>query len=174
MVLDGKVSIQDEDFDAELYTVAIDFLELNGFIQYEVSNFTKPGYECRHNNAYWRYRDYLSFGPSSHSFMNGKRWWNFSSLKHYISEIDRYGYAIANFELITNTTSLDEYIMLAFRSKGLDVKELKQKFGNDWLIKNKDILEKLVAQKLILSKNDFLRLSKRGYAVCDEILSRLL
>jgi oxygen-independent coproporphyrinogen-3 oxidase len=74
MVLDDKVAIQDDDYDAELYELTIDFLETNGFAQYEVSNFAKPGYECRHNNAYWRYRDYLSFGPSSHSFMNGRRW----------------------------------------------------------------------------------------------------
>ena len=84
MVLDGKVKIQDEDYDAELYELTIDFLESNGFSQYEVSNFSKEGYECIHNKAYWEYRDYLSFGPSAHSFVDGKRWWNFSSLKKYI------------------------------------------------------------------------------------------
>jgi oxygen-independent coproporphyrinogen-3 oxidase len=129
MVLDGKVSIQDEDYDAELYEITIDFLESHGFAQYEVSNFTKPGYECRHNNAYWRYRDYLSFGPSAHSFMDGKRWWNFSSLKHYISEIETNGTAAANYEFISNEMALDEFIMLAFRSKGLDLTELEEKFG---------------------------------------------
>ncbi len=81
MVLDGKVKIQEEDYDAELYELTIDFMISTGFIQYEVSNFAKEGFECIHNKAYWEYRDYLSFGPSAHSFVNGKRWWNFSSLK---------------------------------------------------------------------------------------------
>ena len=53
MVLDGKVKIADEDYDAELYETTIDFLTSNGFDQYEVSNFAKPGFEYIHNNAYW-------------------------------------------------------------------------------------------------------------------------
>ncbi len=77
MVLDGKVKIADEDYDAELYQSTIDFITSNGFYQYEVSNFTKPGFECIHNNAYWHYKDYIGFGTSAHSFIDGKRWWNF-------------------------------------------------------------------------------------------------
>jgi oxygen-independent coproporphyrinogen-3 oxidase len=174
MVLDGKVSIQDEDCDAELYELTIEFLEAHGFIQYEVSNFTKPGYECRHNNAYWRYRDYLSFGPSSHSFMNGRRWWNFSSLKHYISEIEINGTAVANFEDISRETALNEYVMLALRSKGLDLNEFQQKFGSSWISKNKDFFANLLEHKLISEKNRFISLTPRGYSLCDEILRKLL
>jgi oxygen-independent coproporphyrinogen-3 oxidase len=174
MVLDGKVSIQDEDYDAELYEITIDFLESHGFAQYEVSNFTKPGYECRHNNAYWRYRDYLSFGPSAHSFMDGKRWWNFSSLKHYISEIETNGTAAANYEFISNEMALDEFIMLAFRSKGLDLTELEEKFGKSWMLKNDTLLAKLLEENFISSGNKILSLTPKGYAVCDEILSKFL
>ncbi|MDP2363820.1 MAG: radical SAM family heme chaperone HemW, partial [Ignavibacteria bacterium] len=76
MVLDKKVKMQSaeggDDYDADLYETSIDFLLSKGFYQYEVSNFTKPGFECSHNNAYWRYRDYLSFGTSAHSFVDGK------------------------------------------------------------------------------------------------------
>jgi oxygen-independent coproporphyrinogen-3 oxidase len=154
MVLDGKVKIQDEDYDAELYELTIDFLLSNGFNQYEVSNFTKPGYECRHNNAYWRYRDYLSFGPSAHSFVNGKRWWNFSSLKHYISEIENKGSAIANF--------------------GIDLMELEKKFGKSWISRNFNYIKKLDERNLVELKNNFLHLTKSGYAICDEILSKLI
>ena len=88
LVLDKKVTMQDDDYDADLYETTIDFLVSNGFYQYEVSNFTKPGYECVHNNAYWRYRDYLSFGTSSHSFADGKRWWNYSSLKNIFQKLN--------------------------------------------------------------------------------------
>lgn len=174
MVLDGKVAIQDDDYDAELYELTIDFLEANGFTQYEVSNFTKPGYECRHNNAYWRYRDYLSFGPSAHSFVDGRRWWNFSSLKHYISEIEKNGTAVANYEDISNKMALDEYIMLALRSKGLDLYEFEQKFGSSWLLQKKDFLTKLLEEKFILSDNKLLSFTPKGYAICDEILSKIL
>ncbi|MDR3626115.1 MAG: radical SAM family heme chaperone HemW [Ignavibacteriaceae bacterium] len=174
MVLDGKVAIQDDDYDAELYEITIDFLNANGFLQYEVSNFCEPGYECRHNNAYWRYRDYLSFGPSAHSFVDGRRWWNFSSLKHYISEIEKNGTAVAGYEDISSEMALNEYIMLALRSKGLDFHELERKFGGFWLQRQNEFLTKLSEQKLILFDNNFISLTPKGYAICDEILSRLL
>ena len=73
MVLDGKVKIQGDDYDADLYEMTIDFLTGKNFYQYEVSNFAKPGYECRHNNSYWNYNDYFGFGTSAHSFIDGKR-----------------------------------------------------------------------------------------------------
>ncbi len=174
MVLDGKVTIQDDDYDAELYEMTIDFLTGHGFHQYEVSNFTKHGYECRHNNAYWRYRDYLSFGPSAHSFVDGRRWWNFSSLKRYISEIERNKSSIAGFETINEGASLNEYVMLALRSKGLDLNEFKSIFGEAWLMQKEDLLNEIEEHKLAVKSGGILQLTKSGYAVCDEILSSLL
>ena len=174
MVIDGKVKIQDDDYDADLYEICLDFLEENNFKQYEVSNFAKPGFECVHNNAYWKYRDYLSFGTSSHSFMNGKRWWNYSSLKRYISEIGKNNHAVANFEFINEKQMLEEYVMLALRSSGLNKKEFRNIFGDNWLKANNDYLNKLMYKNFILMDANHIRLTKSGYAVCDEILSRIL
>ncbi len=174
MVIDGKVKIQDDDYDADLYEICLDFLEENNFKQYEVSNFAKDGFECIHNNAYWRYKDYLSFGTSSHSFVNGKRWWNYSSLKKYISEIKNNNNAVANFEYITKKQKLDEYIMLAIRSKGLNVKEFRNMFGEDWLRTNSSYLTKLKENNFILINEGIIKLTKSGYALCDEILGNIL
>ncbi len=174
MVLDGKVKIQDEDYDAELYELTIDYMLSKNFIQYEVSNFCKHGFECRHNNAYWRYKDYLSFGTSAHSFMNGKRWWNFSSLKKYISEIEAKGNAVANYEIINEEQRFNEYIMLALRSKGIDLIELKNNFGSQWLDKNYSYFKKLSGKNLLNMSEDFISLTKQGYAVCDEIVQNII
>ncbi len=174
MVLDGKVEISGEDYDADLYETAIDYLTETGFSQYEVSNFARTGYECRHNNAYWRYRDYLSFGPSAHSFAERKRWWNFSSLKHYISEIEQKGSAAAGSEYITDTQMFDEYLMLALRSKGLDLAEFEKYFGNSWIKEKNDYIQKLADNNFMIYQDNLLRLTKRGYAVCDEIIKNLL
>ncbi len=174
MVLDGKVVLQDDDYDADLYELTIDLLLSNGFIQYEVSNFTKPGYECRHNNAYWRYRDYLSFGPSAHSFVNKKRWRNYSSLKHYISEIENNGFAAASSEIINEDTALNDYVMLALRSKGIDLNELGKKFGSAWIKRNINYIETLVNKNLAVSEDNFVHLTRTGFAVCDEILSKFI
>ena len=174
MVLDGKIKIQDEDYDAELYEMTIDFLTENGLKQYEVSNFSKPGFECIHNKAYWHYKDYFGFGTSAHSFINGKRWWNFSSLKQYIAEIKKNNFAVAGSEILDKYEMLDEYIMLALRSDGLDLSELKIKFGDIWLNQHRKILTDLVKNHFAELTDDVISLTKKGYSVCDEILAKIL
>lgn len=182
MVLDKKVILQDDDYDADLYEYTIDFLEEKNFNQYEVSNFCFPGYQCRHNNAYWRYRDYLSFGTSAHSFMDGKRWWNFSSLKRYINEINTSGNAVAGSEIVNEKQQLDEYVMLALRSSGINLPEFDKRFGHvdqpirlaDWIKDKNDYFVQLKNQNLLTIDDSSIRLTKKGYAVCDEILANLL
>jgi len=174
MVLDGKVTMQDNDYDAGLYETTIDYLLSNDFYQYEVSNFAKPDFECVHNNAYWKYRDYLGLGTSAHSFINGKRWWNFSSLKKYIHEIELKGHAIKNSEKITEPQLHDEYVMLALRSSGLNLIEYRKKFDDSWIKKNYNYFELLKNENLITSNNDIIKLTSKGYAICDEILKNIL
>jgi oxygen-independent coproporphyrinogen III oxidase len=165
--------MQDDDYDADLYECTIDYLTSNGFKQYEVSNFCKEGFECIHNNAYWRYRDYLGLGPSAHSFMNGKRWWNFSSLKRYIFETDKNNYAEASFEVPSEEEKFSEYIMLSLRSSGIDLKELGNKFDLAWYKKNKSFLKQSELEGFIKISNSFIKLTPKGYAICDEIIARL-
>jgi len=172
MVLDGKVKMQNEDYDADLYELTIDFLTQQGFEQYEVSNFSKKGFECVHNNTYWRYKDYLSFGTSAHSFINGKRWWNYSPLNFYNTAIESKGNAVIGEEILSKNEMLNEYVMLALRSKGLDLLELNNLFGNEWQVKNKNYLIQLEQEKFLIEKDQLIKLTPKGYAVCDEILTK--
>ncbi|HSP86771.1 MAG TPA: radical SAM family heme chaperone HemW [Ignavibacteriaceae bacterium] len=174
MVLDGKIKMQDEDYDADLYEMTINFMEEQGFEQYEVSNFAKPDFECTHNKAYWEYRDYLSFGPSAHSFVGGKRWWNFSSLKKYIFEIKNNNHAVAGSEILNEQQMFEEYIMLALRSTGLNLNDLQNKFGNTWFKGKLNYFNQLKKMNLLIMSEDKIQLTKNGYALCDEILSNIL
>jgi oxygen-independent coproporphyrinogen-3 oxidase len=174
LVLDGKVKIQDEDYDAELYELTIEFLNNSGFFQYEVSNFAKSGYECIHNIAYWHHQDYIGLGPSAHSFIHNKRWWNYSSLKKYISEVELNQNAMMNFETLDHNQLQDEYIMLALRSDGIKLNEYIKKFGSDWLDKHSKEFEIMKEQSLIEIKHNTIKLTPKGYAICDEILSKIL
>jgi oxygen-independent coproporphyrinogen-3 oxidase len=174
MVLDGKVKMQDINHDADLYEYTIEFLTSHGFEQYEVSNFAKPGFQCKHNNAYWHYKQYLSFGTSAHSFANGKRWWNFSSTRFYIDAMNKIGNAVASEEILSKEQMLDEYVMLALRSSGLDLYELEKKFSNNWYSKNSILLDELIKQNFIANANNKIFLTAKGFAVCDEILTKLL
>ena len=180
MVLDGKVKMQDDDYDADLYETTLNFFEQNGFNQYEVSNFAKPGYECIHNNAYWHYIDYLGFGTSAHSFVDavngtgGKRWWNFSSAKMYIDAIQKNNNAVAGSEIISSGDKLSEFVMLALRSSGISTSDFQNRFGNTWLKEKHSYFQKLQSAEFININDKSIRLTKRGYAICDEILKELL
>ncbi|MEG8946043.1 radical SAM family heme chaperone HemW [Rosettibacter firmus] len=174
MVLDGKIEIQDEDYDADLYEYTIDFLNQNGFNQYEVSNFAKPGFESIHNNSYWSYKDYLGFGTSSHSFVDGKRWWNYSSLSFYIKSINDKGNAVIGEEILTKEQMIDEFVMLSLRSQGLSISNFYEKFGNNWLKERELKIEKLIFDGFIIREEDKIKLTKKGYALCDEIIKILL
>ncbi len=178
MVLDGKVKIQSaeggDDYDADLYEITIDFLTGNGFNQYEVSNFAKEGFECLHNNSYWHYKDYFGFGTSAHSFIDGRRYWNFSSLKKYISEIEENHFAVAGSEQLSYEQRLNEYVMLALRSSGINLNEMRKLFGNEWLNEEIGYLEKLEEGNFLIKESGLIKLTKSGYAVCDEIIKNLM
>jgi len=172
LVIDGIVKMQDNDYDADLYETTINFLTSKGFNQYEVSNFAKDRYECLHNKAYWHHRDYLGLGPSAHSFMNGKRWWNFSSLKRYISEINKNGNAEAGSEMPRQNELLEEYIMLGLRSTGINLIEVETRFGKNWYLNNSAFINNLEENGFISRSGELLKLTARGYAVCDEITAK--
>jgi len=177
MVLDGKVKIRDEDYDAELYQTTIGFLTSNGFYQYEVSNFAKPGFECVHNNAYWHYTDYFGFGTSAHSFSNGKRWWNLSSLKMYNHKVEKSGNAVAGSETIDAKKAINEYIMLELRSSGLNLKKFENRFGSEieeWLKNKYPYFELLKNQNFVTMGESVIKLTAKGYAICDEILAEII
>jgi len=177
MVLDGKIKIQDDDYDAELYETTIEFLTSSGFNQYEVSNFARPGFECVHNNAYWHYKEYLSFGTSAHSFIDGKRWWNFSSLKMYIDHLNKFDNAIAGQEIISPEKALNEFVMLELRSSGLDVNHLENLFrpaGTGWLKEKHPYLKILEKNGFLQMDDEFIKLTPKGYALCDEILKSII
>ncbi|MBU0473514.1 MAG: radical SAM family heme chaperone HemW [Bacteroidetes bacterium] len=170
LILDKKVKMNEDDFDATLYETTIEYLSKNKFNQYEVSNFCVEGFECAHNLAYWQHKNYLGFGPSAHSFYENKRWWNFSGVKQYINKIEENGNAICSDEILSADQLLDEFVMLALRSNGLGLETLEKKFGSNWYIKNKTYINELKKNKYIIERENFIKFTSKGYLLCDEIL----
>jgi oxygen-independent coproporphyrinogen-3 oxidase len=172
MVLDGKVKMSDSGFDADLYEHTIDFLDRNNFLQYEVSNFARPGFKCSHNLVYWQHKEYLGLGPSAHSFINNRRWWNYSSLKMYIEQVNKEGRGVVSEEKLSKVELAEEYIMLHLRSEGLDLNSLNKLYGNEWMQLNKAYLDMLIKERFLSYSNNFIKFTKRGYSICDEILAK--
>ena len=122
MVEDNPNLLPCDDECAQYYEEVAAFLEKNNFHRYEVSNFAKKGYESKHNIKYWTGKDYIGFGLSAHSFINGKRWANADNLK------DFYSHKIAMEEVLDEKELIEEHIMLGLRCfKGINISYLKNR-----------------------------------------------
>ncbi len=160
--------------DNELYQFTIDFLEERGYEQYEVSNFALPGFRSRHNTNYWNHTNYLGLGPSAHSFWNGKRWWNLANVNGYSDRLERSQFPVAGEELLSADQLRDEEIFLGLRSEGLDVAGFSRRHNLDLATEHRPLMEGLVSARLAAFDGRMLRLTAKGYAVCDEICSAFL
>jgi len=185
MVLKGEVDIQDEEIDSRLYELTMDYLADKGFQHYEVSNYCEPGFECKHNMIYWDCENYLSFGTSAHSYMEGKRWWNFSALSIYNTAIQGKGEAVAGSEILSDEDLYEEYVMLGLRGRGLknnkdslltETDSVRSGSGLPpaWFDERANIIVPLLSQGKLVWEGEMLKLTREGYHVCDEIVERLL
>lgn len=122
-----------EDEDVDMYLTAVEFLAQNGYAQYEVSNFARPGYQCMHNQKYWNCEEYLGLGVSAHSYFMDNRFSFTKDLKRYMTGLEipasRVKLTDEN-DTISQQERIGEYIMLRFRlTAGLKDKEFSRRFG---------------------------------------------
>jgi oxygen-independent coproporphyrinogen-3 oxidase len=157
------------EVDASMYERTIEVLSEAGYAQYEISNFALPGFKCRHNSNYWNHVPYLSFGPSAHSFWNGKRWWNQSNVTGYADALERGVFPVAGEEVLSRQQWLDETIYLGLRSEGIHLPAFKERFNLDLLEQFKALVDGLLTDHLANVDNDRLMLTRKGYLLCDEI-----
>ncbi|HTP13256.1 MAG TPA: radical SAM family heme chaperone HemW [Bacteroidota bacterium] len=172
MVESKQVALLSVDEDAAMYERTVEFLDRAGFQQYEVSNFARPGYACRHNRSYWNHENYLSFGPSAHSFWNGKRWWNLSNVVGYSDALRKGTIPVAGEEVLAEEQWFDEVVILGLRSEGIVLHAFEQRFRKNLLTEFKSLIDDLTSNGLVAVERDRLRLTLKGYLLCDEICRR--
>ncbi len=180
MVSARVVSPKPSDEEADFYEFTMAFLEHHGFEHYEVSNYARPGFRSRHNYNYWCHENYLSFGPSAHSFWRegeaARRWFNIANISHYCSSMNDKKLPLLTTESLTEKQLMTERIFLGLRSDGLNLKKLYTDFGSQLptLKNHQSIIPALVENGSATNENDVLRLTASGYLICDEICERLL
>ncbi len=177
MVQHGQVLPAADNEEAELYEMTMEFLGRNGYEHYEVSNYAKPGFRSRHNDNYWHHGEYLGFGPSAHSFWNvdgvPTRWWNIANLSHYNERLQRNEKPLVSSERLTRENLQMERVFLGLRSDGLDLGTLRKEFPGFTLSADDHLVRQLVNEQLAILEHESLRLTAKGYVVCDEICVRL-
>ena len=158
----------DEDFEADLYEIAYEFLTKNGYNRYEVSNFCLDDNYSRHNFAYWDMVDYYGFGVSAHSYLDGKRIANDDNINKYI---------LGNCDVEITDVSADkaqEYIMLSLRtSVGLNLNRLLS-YGVDLIKEKGKKVDELIENGFLVRKGDNLVLSEGAYYIMNSIICSLM
>jgi oxygen-independent coproporphyrinogen-3 oxidase len=107
----------DDDDQADKYLLATELLERAGYPWYEISNFARPGRECRHNLVYWRQGDYRGFGAAAHSHHGGRRWWNVRTPERYIAAVEAGTGTEAGSEQLDRDEQRREALQLSLRTR---------------------------------------------------------
>jgi oxygen-independent coproporphyrinogen III oxidase len=171
----SALALPDEERISQIYLATIDFLAREGFQQYEISNFAKPGAECRHNLKYWRREPVLGAGCSAWSFADNRRWGNQRSIERYIDAIRNDGEAVSEFSLLSSREILEEMIFLGLRLRsGLRLKEFKDQSGVDLRKQGVATIERVMEAGLLEMSADALRLTPRGCLLSNEVIAELI
>lgn len=177
-LVDEKIlTLPSEEDTASFYEIVCNTLKLNGYEHYEVSNFALPGFASKHNKVYWMGGDYLGFGASAHSYISPYRMANTDNIKEYIKIVQETKKPpLCQVLKLTREMEKEEMIMLRLRtSKGLNLNEYEQKFGENLVSKKKSEISSLLKNKLlILDKDMNLLVTDKGMLVLNEIIRQLI
>ncbi len=167
-------NLPDDDAQADMYLYAVETLQALGYHQYEISNFSKAKYPCRHNLKYWTGQEYLSFGPTAASDFAGKRFTFIADVQGYIDGVINGEAILAQCQEILPQERAGEFIMLGLRTVlGISPKEYEEKFLLSFQ-PMQTILEGYLTQNMAVFEDETWRLTPKGFLLSNQILSDLL
>lgn len=180
-VQDGKIELLDEQTVGDLFSATVDYLNANGYRQYEVSNFARhesggaPDRRSRHNRKYWTFAPYLGFGPAAHSFVGCTRWWNHGSLEDYLAALEKGTRPVAETEVLTSDQQVIEFVYLGLRqTDGIDTSAFASRFDTDFSGRFGPQLTQLVDEGLVEKLPQRVRLTRRGMRFLESVVGRLI
>jgi len=171
----GKLLTPGEDLEAKMYDILMEEMDKHGFNQYEISNFSLPGYESKHNLTYWNNEHYYGLGAGAHSYLNGLRRSNSGPLKKYIDQINNGKLPIFENHQVTKAEQMEEEMFLGLRkTKGVSISHFYEKFGLNPLTLFEKELHDLMDKQWIEVKKDNIYLTKKGRFLGNEVFQAFL
>lgn len=171
----GKLNLPTEDLEAEMFDYIIEQLELNGFEHYEISNFTKPGMESRHNLMYWDNEEYYGFGAGASGYVNGVRYRNRGPIQHYLKAIAEDGHARLSEEVLSKNEMMEEEFFLGLRKKsGVSIARFEEKFQESFEAMYGEVVKDLLADGLVQITDGRLRMTKKGLFLGDTVAEKFI
>lgn len=166
-----------EQLEREMYQWISDFLTEQGYMHYEISNYAKPGRECKHNLKYWERKEYLGVGLGAASFWGEMRLNNVRTLQDYLKtdirgDVER---LVEEKEVIDETAAMEEFMFLGLRKlQGISQKEFYESFGKEYMQVYGKVHEKMICKGLLEEEGDMVRLSKRGIDVSNYVMGEFM
>ncbi len=172
----GELPDADPDLSADQYEMAEDLLAEHGYSHYEISNWAKPGYECRHNLTYWHNSPYLGIGAAAHSCLDGQRRANTADINKYLAAFSGKAAPVLDLnEDISLELQLAETAILGLRlCQGIDAGDIRGRFGVDLLQRYRHEVTEMVSAGLLECEDRCLRLTRRGRLLSNEVFWRFL
>lgn len=171
----GKLHLPQEDLEAEMFEYIIAELEKAGFEHYEISNFSKPGFESRHNLMYWDNAEYYGLGAGASGYVNGVRYRNRGPIQHYLKAIREEGHARLNEEFLTQKEMMEEEMFLGLRKKsGVSKQKFTDKFGVDFDQQYGAVVTELTEQGLLVPDKEIVRMTKKGLFLGDSVAEKFI
>ena len=163
--------LPDDDMQADMYLMAGNILKKAGYLKYEISNFSKKGFESKHNLNYWSANTYYGFGCAAHGYENDIRYENQQNLENYIENP-----TLKNFTTeLTLNEKIEEEIFLGFRkAEGINVSQLKEKYNFDFEKQNQKKIEKFISSGHVVKTQNGYAFSDEGFLLSNEILCEFL
>lgn len=172
---EGKLKLPDEDMEREMYHLTQAMLKVKGYERYEISNYAKKGFECRHNIGYWRRTDYLGLGLGASSLMGDYRFSNPSNMTTYLQEKPEHNTWYEAVEKLTEKSSMEEFMFLGLRmTQGVREKSFEEAFGEKIMSIYGHVIKKYCAEGFLQRKNGRIALTEQGMDVANHVMSDFL
>lgn len=175
-VINKEVLMLEDEVEETMYSEAISYLHEQGFNQYEISNFSKPGYRCQHNLIYWQAKEYLGLGAGAVSFVGNQRCINNPQMADYINYLhqgQKPGQEVLEF--MDERQLIEDAVILFLRlTEGIDIRQFNEAYATDLLVKFKTPIEDSIAKKLLKMEDGFLKLTKKGYFLSNQVLCQFI
>ncbi len=167
--------IPDEETDREMYQLTKEVLAENGYERYEISNYAKQGYMCRHNAGYWQRREYLGFGLGASSLYGGMRFSNTHQMQEYLKESRNPDQIRQDVTVLSRNERIEEFMFLGLRmTEGISEKKFEENFDVRLMDVYGDILQKYEETGFMEHIETKWRLTRKGIHVSNHILADFL
>jgi oxygen-independent coproporphyrinogen-3 oxidase len=178
--------IPSEELDRQMYDITRKSFIKSGYVQYEISNYAKPGYECIHNLKYWNREEYLGFGIGAASFIDEKRYSNITDINSYIDITSKLMDEVmdnklinidlsslyASFEKLDINDAKEEFMFLGLRKiQGISILDYKEKFNQEIYEQYSKEIEDNINKGLLILENNRLKLTAKGIDISNTVMS---